>query len=322
MPGLKAIADPLEGAAQSRAVSWHAAGVGIAGAMFFAAPACSTPWPGLPPPSCSAAAPRRCLRHRGHCDASALAREAGQRDACSISGRCFETDGRWLGSSATRSHLGTGRAARLGGHLPDRHRGRLGAPDWLPAPAGAVHAAGLGIAVSVTGNETAQRYGRSRVVLWAMTAAAALSMATGWTTGISHSGRRCVLAWNRDLPRQFGATAGTVQAADRHLRGATMGLHSMAGYAGGFLGPLGVGRGARSRRRRRVIGWGLAFGISPSSRSPALWSCGARCGSNGRHAAMTRPVHPHVCFIQGLPIGGTDARSGMSSGRASGALNR
>ena len=25
------------------------------------------------------------------------------------------------------------------------------------------------------------------------------------------------------------------------LRGATMGLHSMAGYAGGFLGPLGVG---------------------------------------------------------------------------------
>src|ERR671921_724389 len=36
MPGLKAIADPLEGAAQSRAVSWHAAGVGIAGAGSFA----------------------------------------------------------------------------------------------------------------------------------------------------------------------------------------------------------------------------------------------------------------------------------------------
>jgi len=36
MPGLKAIADPLEGAAQSRAVSWHAAGTGIAGAASFA----------------------------------------------------------------------------------------------------------------------------------------------------------------------------------------------------------------------------------------------------------------------------------------------
>src|ERR1051325_1676122 len=29
MPGLKAITDPIEGVAQSRAVSWHAAGVGI-----------------------------------------------------------------------------------------------------------------------------------------------------------------------------------------------------------------------------------------------------------------------------------------------------
>ena len=36
MPGLKAIADRLEGAAQSRAVSWHAAGVGIAGSASFA----------------------------------------------------------------------------------------------------------------------------------------------------------------------------------------------------------------------------------------------------------------------------------------------
>src|SRR6266852_735232 len=36
MPGLKAIADPLEGTAQSRAVSWHAAGVGISGAGSFA----------------------------------------------------------------------------------------------------------------------------------------------------------------------------------------------------------------------------------------------------------------------------------------------
>src|SRR4051794_13010975 len=36
MPGLKAIADPLGGVAQSRAVSWHAAGVGISGAASFA----------------------------------------------------------------------------------------------------------------------------------------------------------------------------------------------------------------------------------------------------------------------------------------------
>src|SRR5258708_32887322 len=33
MPGLKAIADPLDGVAQSRAVSWHAAGGGTSGAI-------------------------------------------------------------------------------------------------------------------------------------------------------------------------------------------------------------------------------------------------------------------------------------------------
>ena len=56
--------------------------------------------------------------------------------------------------------------------------------------------------------------------------------------------------WNRVLSdtrsainvAKVGAlTAGTVQAADPKLRGATMGLHSMCGYAGGFIGPLGVG---------------------------------------------------------------------------------
>src|SRR3954470_12796152 len=38
---------------------------------------------------------------------------------------------------------------------------RLGAPAWLPSPAVLFTAAGLaGVAVSVTGNETAQKYGR------------------------------------------------------------------------------------------------------------------------------------------------------------------
>ena len=46
---------------------------------------------------------------------------------------------------------------------------RLGAPDWMPNPTVLFTGAGLaGVAVSVTGNETAQRYGRNRVVLWAM----------------------------------------------------------------------------------------------------------------------------------------------------------
>ena len=140
---------------------------------------------------------------------------------------------------------------------------RLGAPAWLPGPAVLFTAAGLvGIAVSVTGNETAQRHGRARVVLWAMLAAAALSMATGWTTGVSAAlAALAVLLWNAAIYLDSSAlTAGTVQAADRQLRGATMGLHSMAGYAGGFLGPLGVGFMLDLAGGDGVLGWGLAFG--------------------------------------------------------------
>jgi len=140
---------------------------------------------------------------------------------------------------------------------------RLGAPAWLPGPAVLFTAAGLvGIAVSVTGNETAQRHGRARVVLWAMLAAAALSMATGWTTGVSAAlAALAVLLWNAAIYLDSSAlTAGTVQAADRQLRGATMGLHSMAGYAGGFLGPLGVGFMLDLAGGDGGPGWGLAFG--------------------------------------------------------------
>ena len=53
-------------------------------------------------------------------------------------------------------------------------------------------------------------------------------------------------------------TAGTVQAADKELRGATMGLHSMCGYAGGFIGPLGVGFMLDLVGNDSPLSWGLA----------------------------------------------------------------
>jgi hypothetical protein len=51
--------------------------------------------------------------------------------------------------------------------------------------------------------------------------------------------RGLVVLWNAAIYFDSSAlTAGTVQAADKELRGATMGLHSMCGYAGGFIGRL------------------------------------------------------------------------------------
>lgn len=266
MPGLRVLTDALDGAAQSRAVSWHAAGVGVAGAASFAlaglldglggpeaaflfgaiAASLSFAIAAIVMPSAGPA--RQGTAAKGLLDLRPVLRN---RQAMAwIAGYAVHT----LEMAALRAWAVTFLAAT---------EARLDAPPWMPAPSLLFALAGLvGIGVSVTGNEAAQRHGRARVVLWAMSAAAAFSLLAGWTTGLSYLlAVAAVLLWNTAIYLDSAAlTAGTVQAADRHLRGATMGLHSMAGYAGGFIGPLGVGLILDLAGSDQPLGWGLAFG--------------------------------------------------------------
>lgn len=265
MPGLKVIADPLEGVAQSRAVSWHAAGVGIAGAASFAVASLFD----------TLAGPRSAFLF------GALAAAAAFCIAAMVMPSTLPARSQTVGALLDFRPVFRNRKAMawIVGYTVHTWElaalrawavtfltvtiTRLGAPAWMPGPAVLFTGIGLAsIAVSVTGNETAQRYGRSRVVLWAMTAAAALSLLTGWTTGVSTVvATVAVLVWSLAIYLDSSAlTAGTVQAAEKHLRGATMGLHSMAGYAGGFLGPIGVGLVLDLAGGDSVRGWGLAFG--------------------------------------------------------------
>lgn len=263
MPGLKALADPLQGAAQSRAVSWHAAGIGIAGASSFAIAgvldALAGPvaaflfgglaaagafgialWvmPATPPPD----APRR-----GLLDYRPVLRN--RRAMAWIAGYTVHT---WE-LAALRAWGVVFLAAVLA---------RPEAPAWLPGAPVLFTAAGLvGVLVSITGNETAQRYGRDRVVQAAILAGATLSLLTGWAVAFwAPLAVAAVLAWNACIYLDSSAlTAGTVQAARPEERGATMGLHSMCGYAGGWLGPIGVGL-ALDWLGQGPLGWGLGFG--------------------------------------------------------------
>ena len=252
MPGLKAITDPLEGTAQSRAVSWHAAGVGISGAASFAIAGlidyvagptaaflagsiaaflafliAALVMPPAVPKSDAKPAPRRLLDFRPVLRNRAV--------MAWIAGYTVHT---W--ELAALRAWGVTFLATVIAHN--------GAPAWLPGPTILFTMAGLvGIAVSITGNETAQRWGRLRVVTTAMSAAAVLSIITGWSAGFAAPiAALLVLIWNGAIYFDSSAlTAGTVQAADKELKGATMGLHSMCGYAGGLY------RAARGRARAR-----------------------------------------------------------------------
>jgi MFS family permease len=267
MPGLKAIADTLEGDAQSRAVSAHAAGVGVAGASSFAIAGLidglSGPqaaflfggicalvaiviamvvMPGKAPTQAKAASPRALLDFRPvFRNRAAMAW---------IAGYTFHT---WemAGLRAWGVTFLTLVAAQAG------------APAWFPTPTVLFTMAGfVGIAVSIFGNELSQRFGRKRIVTVAMTTSAALAFAAGWTIGSSvFLATALVIAWLAFIFLDSAAlTAGTVRAADPAMRGATMGLHSMCGYAGGFIGPLGVGLALDWAGKNPVLGWGLGFG--------------------------------------------------------------
>ncbi len=267
MPGLKAITDPLEGNAQSRAVSWHAAGVGISGAASFAVAGVIDHFAGptaaflaggvaallaftiaglvLPaalPKSEAKSAQRRLLDFR-----PVLRNRAAMAWIAGYTVHTWEL-------AALRAWGFTFLAAVVA---------REGAPSWLPGPTILFTLVALvGIAVSITGNETAQRWGRLRVVTTAMTLAAVLSIVTRWSAGLAAPiAALLVLIWNGAIYFDSSAlTAGTVQAADKDLKGATMGLHSMCGYAGGLIGPLGVGLALDAAGDDALLGWGIGFG--------------------------------------------------------------
>ena len=265
MPGLKAIADPLEGAAQSRAVSWHAAGVGIAGAVSFAVAGL---WNAVAGPQSAflfgAAAAGMAFLIAAAIMPGTLTRRAAASGILLDLRPVFRNRHAMAWITGYTVHTWELAALRAWGvTFITVTIARLGAPAWLPSADVMFMLTGLaGVAISVTGNETAQRYGRNRVVLGAMLTAAALSLVAGWTTGISVTfAVVAVLIWNMAIYIDSSAlTAGTVQAAVPHLRGATMGVHSMAGYAGGFIGPLGVGLVLDLYGGDSVAGWGIGFG--------------------------------------------------------------
>ncbi len=279
MPGLKVLADRLEGAEQSRAVGLHAAGVGVAGAASFAVAGAidALTGPGWAFLFGAAAAALACLTGALTMPRAAPRPVPGKAPAALLDFRPVLRNRAvmaWIAGYTVHTwELAVLRA--WGVTFLAAAIARHGAPAWLPGPSALFTAAGLlGIAVSLTGNEMAQRCGRLRVVSAAMGAGAVLALLTGGSALVSAPlAALCVLCWNAAIYLDSSAlTAGTVQAAEKERRGATMGLHSMCGYAGGFLGPVIAGFALDAAGPGHLMGWALAFGHLAPVTLLGLWA--------------------------------------------------
>jgi MFS family permease len=141
---------------------------------------------------------------------------------------------------------------------------RTGAADAILSPTVIVTMLGLiGTLASVAGNEASIRFGRRRLVAGAMGLSIALAVVLASVGAVSY-----LLAVG--LLLVYGAavwldssslTAGAAGTADPARRGATLAVHSMLGYAGGFVGPLAVGWVLDLSGGMSPLGWGLAFGL-------------------------------------------------------------
>jgi len=119
----------------------------------------------------------------------------------------------------------------------------------------------IGTAASVLGNETAIRWGRRKLIAFAMIASIVVGGSIGFLGTASYPVAVVLLLLYGFIVwlDSSSLTAGAAGTAEPSRRGATLAVHSMLGYAGGFVGPLMIGftldlAGGMSR-----VAWGAAF---------------------------------------------------------------
>ena len=128
----------------------------------------------------------------------------------------------------------------------------------------AVVATGLGLIgtfASVAGNEAAIHFGRKRLIVAAMLASILMGATIGFAGSVSYALAAMLLTLYGIVIwlDSSSLTAGTAGTAEPARRGATLAVHSMLGYAGGFVGPLLMGWVLDASGGMSQIGWGLSF---------------------------------------------------------------
>ena len=148
-----------------------------------------------------------------------------------------------------------------------------GASATLLSPAATLTLLGLvGTVASVLGNEAAIRLGRRRLIGLAMAAsiicAALIGLIGPWSYPLAIV---LLLIYGPIVWLDSSSlTAGTAGTAEPSRRGATLAVHSMLGYLGGFVGPLAVGFTLDLAGGMSPKGWAAAFLMLAASMALAL----------------------------------------------------
>ena len=267
MTGLKLLADRVDAKMMSRATAGHAASIGISGALSFATGdliAALAGWPAAFVTAALSAAvawilvaaivpaqtkgPAPAKDGQGLYDFRPVFRNSSAM-AYAIA-YCIHT----LEMSALR-----GWGVAFLGYVATSTGA---AAASILSPAIIATALGLiGTFASVAGNEAAIRYGRKRLVVTAMLASILIGASIGFIGSLSYALAAVLLTiygvviWLDSS----SLTAGTAGTAEPSRRGATLAVHSMLGYAGGFVGPLLVGWVLDLSGGMSQLGWGLSF---------------------------------------------------------------
>ena len=119
----------------------------------------------------------------------------------------------------------------------------------------------IGVFASVLGNEAAVRFGRQRLIVMAMLGSIAMGATIGFVGPISYplAVGLMILYGTIIWLDSSSLTAGTAGTAEPSRRGATLAVHSMLGYGGGFVGPILVGVILDAYGGYSRIAWGVSF---------------------------------------------------------------
>lgn len=120
----------------------------------------------------------------------------------------------------------------------------------------------LGPIMSVTGNEIAIRFGRTRVIFTFMTASGVMACVLGYTAALPWMLVFLLMCVHYGLMLGDSAalTSGAVASAHPDERGATMAVYSFSGFSAAFFAPLVFGAVLDlAGGNRSLIAWGLGF---------------------------------------------------------------